>query len=147
MRTADIYFFEKKNKYLIHGLSKIKMGASIASEPFIWIDANTGIEKVIQQILAVLETNQILLPNPVNWESHSKDFLKKIGLRSIKDLHNNVKNIGILEKDGKIFFTPMKNLGSKLGYVNVDEKVFDVEKNASISEIASVLLNSLAKCE
>ncbi len=64
------------------------MGASVASDPFIWIDANTGIENVIDQILVVLDINQALLPNTVNWESHSEDFIKKMVLRSQSGLNN-----------------------------------------------------------
>jgi hypothetical protein len=147
MKSASLFKFKKKNRYLIHGLSNIKMGASIASEPFIWIDGAEGIEKVIKQLLIALNNNKVGLPNPASWEALSKEFIKSIGLKSMNELHDEVISLGVMEKDGKMIFTPLKNLGSRKGFINVSKDKIEVNLNAGEQEITKALNEALDRCE
>lgn len=146
-KSATLYRFNKKNQYLIHSLSTIEMGASIASEPYIWIDETTGLESIVEKILVALKNNKFGLPNPSSWEASAKEFFKSAGLKSNKELHDNVICVEILQLNDKLFFTPMVNLGARKGFMNVSKEKIEVEINKGMVEIASALELALSKCK
>jgi hypothetical protein len=137
MRRASVFKFQKKGKYLIHSVSKIKMGGGIATEPFIWVDIQTPPDVIIMHIFNALKNSKSDLPNPTNWDKQLKGFLSAIGLKSHSELYDNVINVEILEKDKKILFTPTKNKGIKGGFINDSLERIEVDADQSISELSS----------
>ena len=146
LQQASIFKFTKKNKFLIHSLSKIEMGGSIASAPFIWIVGDDSLNKVAEQLKYVLSKSETGLPNPLNWGESAKNFLKNIGLKKHSDLYKNTLHVGVLKKGNIIYFTPMKNLGSE-GFINVTAPEITINENCIIEEIAHALQGAFDKCE
>ena len=123
------------------------MGASIASHPYIWVDENMGLEKVIDQVFIALENNKLGLPNPSSWEVLAKEFFMSAGLKSSKELHDNVICVEILQLNDKLVFTPMVNLGARKGFMNASKEKIEVEINNGMVEIVSALKLALSKCK
>lgn len=146
IQQSSIYKLKKRNEFLIHGLSKLQMGASIASEPFIWLDGNTPYDKIVEALIYALSETKTSLPNPTDWKKSAKDFLGSIGLKKQSDLYKDSIHVSIFKKDGTLFFTPTKNEGSK-GFINVSKEKMEVAATASVEEIAIALNEALSKCE
>lgn len=144
---ASIYKFIKEKKILIHSLSKIKMGASIASEPYIWLDENSSSNKVVDQLLYALGKTKNDLPNPENWASFSKEFIAAVGLKKQSDLYKQCINVTVVKENGVISFIPMVNKGNK-GFENVipPEKV-EINADENVEEIRTALEKAFEKCE
>ncbi len=152
MPTAAIYKINKKG-YLLHANRKAVSGFSVASEPFIQIaesDADANI--ITDAIKAVLNNDDSKrVPDPKNWAEHSKEFLKKAGLKSSKEL-NNLTTIycGIEKKDGNIIFTPTRHAEKPdEGFVNKSKDEPDIVTPlvASNQEIMEALKLAFSKCE
>lgn len=146
IKQAAICRFNKKNKFLVHSLSRIKMGGSIATEPYIWLDTSSSMEEVTKQLLYALSCSKSDLPNPSSWDESLKEFLNAIGLKRNSDLYDKTVNVGVLQKNGVITFTPMQNLGSQ-GFVNVPNVKIEVEESKSNEEIATALYEVLNICQ
>jgi hypothetical protein len=146
IQQASFYKLIKLNKILIHSLSRIQMGGSIGSEPFIWLDGDTSLKEVVKQIIYALSMSKAGLPNPTDWKVSAKEFLKNIGLKKQSDLYKDCIHIDITIRESKMSFTPMKNLGSK-GFVNVSKEKIEISENASIEEIVKALEEALSITE
>src|SRR5205814_6844182 len=128
IQRAAVYKLTKKKKFLIHTVSSIQMGAGIATEPFRWLDGNTPLSEVVEELMNALSNTRIGLANPTNWEETAKEFLKNVGLEKQSDLYKDSLHVSVVKKDGVLFFTPMKNLGSK-GFTNVSKEKIEVDEN------------------
>jgi hypothetical protein len=147
IKQAVIYKFNKKKKFLIHSLSKVHMGASIASEPYVWLNDNVQKDILVQTLLNALDESKENLPNPENWSFILKDFLNGIGLKKQSDLYNHSISVNVIRKDDVVIFTPMSNNGSK-GFVNiVPDKKSQVGVSASFEEMTLALEKALDNCE
>lgn len=146
MQQAAIYKLIHKNKFLVHNISKVQMGAGVASEPFVWLEGNAPLTEIVEQLMYVLSKTKTGLPNPTDWKESAKIFLNNIGLKKQSDLYKDSIHVSVLKKDGTLYFTPMKNLGSK-GFVNVSEDKVEIAENADKEEIAKALDKALSKCE
>jgi hypothetical protein len=143
---ASVFKFTKTGKYLIYSNSKLEMGASIATEPFIKLDASTPIEEVTKQILYALSCSKTNLPNPKDWATFNKEYLQAIGLKSNKDLHKNTISLGVSRMDNVIVFTPMINNGAN-GFINVPDGKIELSFDSSDADLTKALKEALDKCE
>lgn len=146
IESASLYKLGKKNKILVHGVSRIDNGPSIASEPFIWLEGNAPTTTIIEQILFTLNTAKTELPMSSNWKEFSKDFLRKTGLKKQSDLYIDSILIEIFKRDGVLYFTPMRNLGSN-GFVNVSKEKIEISEKADTKDLVRALEEALNKCE
>lgn len=147
LQQASIFLFKKKGRILIHSLSRVQMGASIATEPYIWLDVAASEKEVAQAILKALSCSGDGLPTPDNWKLFQQSFLESIGLKKQRDLQAGVVSVGILRRDDKIFFSPMTNLGSKGGFVNAPGEKIQIPVDSSAYEISNALQEALNKSE
>jgi len=151
MPTAAIYKINKKG-YLLHANIKAMSGFSIASEPFVQIpESDVSVNTIADAIKASLNNDDTKrVPDPKNWGEHSKEFLRKAGLKSSKELHKQTTLLcGIEKKDGNIIFTPTKHAEKPdEGFVNKskDETVV-VPATASNQEIIEALELAFGKCK
>lgn len=146
IQQALIYKLVKQNKYLVHSLSRLQMGASVASGPFVWLDGSALLSEVVEQMKEALNNCNAGLPNPTEWQEQAKEFLKKTGLKKQSDLYKDSVLVKVHEKRGVLIFTPMKNQGSK-GYINVSKETIEVSAKASTEKISKALEEALNKCE
>jgi len=144
--NASVYKFVKTGKIFIHSLSQIQMGVSIGTEPYIWLDKNASQEDIVSGLIVAMSQTKSGLPNPTDWASFSKEFIKAIGLTKQSDLYKGSILVGVVHKDGVISFRPMTNNGSK-GFVNVPQSEIQLPDTASIEELGTALEAAFNKCE
>lgn len=143
---ASVYKFLKTGKFLVYCISKIEMGAGVATEPFIWLEQGATNEQTITAILVAMSQSKTGLPNPKSWPAFTKEFIQNVGLKKESDLYKNSKNVTVLHMDGKITFTPTENNGSK-GFVNVPQAEIQLPDTASVEELGMALEAAFNKCE
>jgi hypothetical protein len=150
MKTASIYKRSGKG-YLVYSLTPTFSGGSISSEPFINIPE---IEADAEAIAAAIKTalcndDSLKVPLPKNWSEFNKNFLKKTGLKSFKELENSkTKLISITEDGGKISFLPTRPAQKPdKGFLHMSEnEAIVVPANASNQEIVVAYELALSKC-
>lgn len=147
IELASVSKYNTKGKLFIHSYSRIQMGGSIASEPFIWLESSsTPVQEIAKNLIVALKSTKENVPRPTDWEKSANDFLKAAGLKKNKDLYNDALNVGVVRKDGVITFTPMINMGSK-GFENVPNAEFKIPDDASMEKIGETLELAFRKCE
>lgn len=147
IKSINIYKFIKDNKIILHPLLQIKGFISIASAPFI-MERNLSNAELLEKILYTLEFSKEILEKPDNWKEFQKEFLKGMGVKTMKALHDGAINLGIYVKDGAITFSPTQNKGSKEGFVGFKEDLkvslpFDSPK----TELEKALELALSRCK
>jgi hypothetical protein len=147
MENAAIYKFKNEDRCIIHCLSKVKMGASIATEPFIVLKGSTSLEEIMTHLLVAMSKSQTNLPNPKDWKTFSSEFLKSMGFQNYKDLHKNSLLVNVNKDEGMLIFSPTINLGAKDGFRNLSDKIIKVHADEKIAELANSLQNALNNCE
>ncbi len=152
MPTAAIYKINKKG-YLLHSDVKAISGFRVASDPFIRIrESDADINTIVDAIKGVLETDDATrVADPKDWNEHSKDFLRKTGLKSLKELNKpSTMYCGIEKRDGDIIFTPTKHAEKPdEGFVNKskDEPNVVIPYDSSNEDIYQAFELALSRCE
>lgn len=150
---ASIYKISKKG-YLLHADRKAVSGFRLAWKPFIRISEKDFTDDVVvNAIKEVLKesSNEERVPDPKNWSENSKQFLKDIGLKSLKELEAfTTKYCSIGKDNDKIVFIPTKHAEMPdKGFVNKSKGEHNViiSIDASNEEIAQALEVALNRCE
>jgi|SRR5579872_2835916 len=128
MQSAGIYRFEEKRKYLLYGMAKIKMGARIAVDPFIWFEMDVSNEVVLSYIKRALSQNYQVLSNPENWATHTKEFLNKLGIKKEKELYDGSKYVEIARDEGMLTFYPHCK-SEKGGFVGIKGQKINIRED------------------
>ncbi|KAA2238861.1 DUF1436 family protein [Chitinophaga agrisoli] len=152
MATAAIYKLKKKG-YWLHANKLAVSGFALASDPYIQIneaDFNENtLGEAIKSVLDVVGDERV--PDPVNWSEQSKEFLKKMGLKSQKELDaRNTFFCDIELKRGVVIFTPTKHAEPPdKGFVNKskEEPTINVPFEVSNEELARACILALSRCE
>ncbi|MDO6430216.1 hypothetical protein Q4E93_06455 [Flavitalea sp. BT771] len=131
---------------MIHALAKIKMGARIASEPFIWLDNTANSDELVGHILSALRDEKKVSPNPANWSDHAKEYLRKIGLNKEKELYDGSKYVQIVKQGKIISFCPTINL-PKGGFTNISPQKIAVAEDDDVIKIKLALEDAFNLCE
>ena len=143
---ASVLKFTKTGIYIIHCVSKTKMGIGIISEPVVKCDTTISIDEIVRQILYVTSCSKSDLPNPQSWSSVNKEYLNLLGLKRNNEIYRNVLNVGISYIDDTITFTPMVNNGPK-GFVNVVNGQISLPIDTPIEKLSQALIDAFNKCE
>lgn len=146
-KSVVIKKFLKNNKYIIHPLLKVKDSASFAMPPYITeYDLNT--EELLEKILYVLEFSKEGNRPTEDPKTRHQEYLKAMGVKTMKALHDNIINMDVYVKDNIITFMPWENKGSKEGFVGFKEDLtiklpFDSPKD----ELLKALELTLSRCK
>jgi hypothetical protein len=152
MPSGAIYKINKKG-YLLYANRIAISGFSLASEPFIQIaENNANANKIADAIKAVLNNDDSKrIADPKNWGEHSKEFLRKTGLKALRELNaSTTMYCGIVKENGSIIFTPTKHAEKpNEGFVNKskDEPNIVTSVTASDQNITDALELAFSKCE
>jgi len=150
MKTATIVKIPNKG-YIVFGEIKTVSGFGIASEPYFNIsDTEATVDNIVNAIRASLcNDDNKRVPNPQDWKQFNKDFLKKIGLKSLKELDNHLnKNVVITEKEMKITFIPSRPAEKpNTGFLHKGKtESIEISVTASNQEIMEAYEAVLKKC-
>lgn len=151
MASATIYKIYKKG-YLIHANRKVVSGFRIASEPFIQIAENDAdINTIADAIKASLNNDDVKrVADPKNWAEFNKEYLKKTGLKSLKELYKpTTKNISIAKEKDKIIFTPTRPAEKPdEGFLHKSKyEAITISVTASNKEIVEALDVAFNRCD
>jgi hypothetical protein len=152
MQSATVYKIHKKG-LLLFGSVKTVSGFGISTEPYIQIaEDNTSDKAIADAIKAVISNDDSKrVVDPKNWAEYSKEFLKKTGLKSSKELNQSTTLCCMLrQENNNIVFIPTKHAEKPdEGFVNKskDEPNIFVSVRASSEEIAEAFKLALSKCE
>ena len=150
MKTASIYKLPNKG-YIVFGSRKTVSGVRIASEPYFNISEVEANPDIIANAIkaSLCNDDKKRVPHPQDWSQSSKDLLKKIGLKSLKELYNHFnKYVDIAEDGMQITFTPLRPAKKPdKGFINIDsDDHFTVSTTASNQEIVAAYEATLNKC-
>ena len=139
MGSAAVYKRYKKD-YIIHGYVKTQSGFRIASAPFFNIpSAQVNVSVIVEAIKNALRNNdELRVPTPKDWQQSKRDFLKNIGLKSLKELENaSTQHISVQAKDQKIIFTPSQPATNYKGFL-YKNKTLAIEVSIAASDDAII---------
>jgi hypothetical protein len=150
MKTASIY--KRSNKgYILFGLSKTVSGFRIASEPFFNISEKEASPMVIANAIkkSLVNDDTQRVANPKNWSEFNKTFLKKIGLKSLKELDNQETKLVTIKEDGNnIIFEPNRfHDKPSTGFISLDkDDSIKISNETTDDEIIKAYEFVLTKC-
>jgi len=148
MKSASIY--KLKNGYIIHSSSKTTAGFWISDEPYFKLGNDATIEEVVNKVLLALQSSKNGIIAPIDSRGTTKEFLKLIGLKSLKELHeNSVKYCSVSLINNTIIFGPSKHAEhSRNGFLYKPEnESVRVPFNANFEQIGNALADAFSKCE
>lgn len=134
----------KGNRFIIHPINTLSGGGGVASEPFI-IGERLSNEEIAEKVLKSLENSMIDAPRPLDWKAWQKHYLKSIGVKSLKELHDGSLSIGVFTKDGKYHISPTVNKGARDGFQGATVDRIVIPLDSSVEELAEALKEAFEK--
>lgn len=147
IKSISVKHFSKDNKYIIHPNLKIKGFVSVASSPYI-IEYNLSTVDLLKKILDTLEFSREIEERPKDWKEFRAEYLKGIGIKTMKALHTGSISLDVSVKDSIITFMPWENKGSKEGFVGFKEDLsIKLPFNSTKEELLKALELALSRCK
>lgn len=145
-KSVNIYKFEKDNKFILHPLLSVKDFASLATSPYL-IEYDLSLEDLLEKIFYLLQYSKEG-NRPSDMKDFHKEFLKSIGVKTMKVLHNESILLGLFVKEGIIHFCPSINKGTREGFsgVPIDQRVI-IPINSSKEKLVKALELALSRCK
>lgn len=118
MKSILIY---KQNEVVrIHAETETSAGFRIAAEPYFAFKVASTWDEIFERVKEILETSNfsaVPVPVPSDWSLFNKEFLKKMQVKSLKELYKNAKLCQIQQtEEGFIRVIPYKFLGMNEGF-------------------------------
>lgn len=147
IKSVSVKHFSKDNKYIIYPNLKIKGFVSVASSPYI-IEYNLSTVDLLKKILDALEFSREIEERPKDLKEFRSEYLKGIGMKTMKALHTGSISLDISIKDNTITFMPWENKGSKEGFVGFKEDLtVKLPFNSPKEELVKALELTLSRCK
>lgn len=144
MKRAEIIKFSKDNKVVLYPVNTMEGGGGLASSPYN-IGYDLTFKEIAEKLLMVLEHSKTNVPRPLNWDFFRKEYLKAIGVKTMKALHEGSYNVGIFTKDGNYYISPTVNKGSREGFQGRLKDRIIIPTNSNIEELATALEEAFNK--
>ena len=143
MKSAGIIKFNT-GKIVLYPKNRVKDSASYASEPYI-IGQNLTYREIAEKLLKALEYSIDDAPRPLDWKIIQSNYLKAMGVKTMKALHEGSINVGVFTKEGNYYISPTVNKGSRQGFQgNVKDRII-IPLSSSIEELALALEEAFNK--
>ena len=112
MKTVSIY--SNKEMIRIHRELQTPAGFWIASDLFYVLPSTVSWNEVIQKTNTAFGQEEEIVMAPENWSKFNREFLRKMNLKSLKQLHTEVSMCRLeLFDDGSIDIIPHNYLESE----------------------------------
>ncbi|GIQ61381.1 hypothetical protein Flavo103_45160 [Flavobacterium collinsii] len=139
--------FKKDNRYVIHPNLIVKDSGSFAIDPYI-IEYDLNYDELLEKILYALEFSKEGAPPLKDNKTRLSEYLKGMGVKTIKALHDNSINLSLYVRDRVITFVPWENMGSKRGFVGYsDDQNVSLPFDSSREELIEALKLALSRCK
>jgi hypothetical protein len=147
LKRANVIIKKAENKYIINPTNTIKGGGGIATEPYL-IKFDLSNNQLLEKILYVLDLSTEDVTRPTDWKEFHKEYLKSMGVKTMKALHDGTINLSVYIKDDIINFLPMENKGSKEGFSGFKEDLtITLPFNSPKEELVKALELALSRCK
>lgn len=144
MKRASIIKFIDDNKYVLYPIDTLKGGGGRASKPY-HIEYDITYGKLASELKGILEHSYEDVISVLDSKTHKKEYLKGIGVKTMKELHTNSLNVGIFIKDEKYFISPSTNKGTRQGFHGkIDERII-IPITSTIEELGLALEKAFEK--
>lgn len=148
MKSVSVLQFNKTGSYVIHPFQGVKDNASFAIPPYIKM-SNVSLGDLVDKILETLEySKSSLYPPDGTPQSRMKEYLKGVGVKSMKELHQDSIYLDVFCDNDVLEFIPSQNLGSKGGFGGYKENLdVKVSSEAPKEELVKALELALSRCK
>jgi len=143
MKSAGIIKFNT-GKIVLYPEYRVKDSASYASEPYI-IGQNLDYKEIAEKLLETLEYSIDDAPRPLDWKIVKSNYLKGIGVKTMKALHNGSVNVSVFTREGNYYINPTVNKGSRQGFQGTKEDII-IPLSSNIEELGLALEEAFNKC-
>lgn len=118
MPMKSILIYKQNEMVRLHAETETSAGFRIATEPYFVLKMKSTWDEIYEKVKEILETSDFsAVPVPSNWSLFNREFLKKMQVKSLKDLYKDAKLCQIQQtKKGFIRITPYKFLGMNEGF-------------------------------
>ena len=146
-KSVVITKFLKNNRYVIDPLLKVKDSGSYAIPPYI-TEFNLSLEELLNKVLYAIEFSREGVLEITDSKIRVKEYLKGIGVKTLKEIYKDTIQVDIYVKDSTIEFNPWKNAGTKGGFVGFEEDLsIKLPFNSPKEELLKALELTLSRCE
>ncbi|TRX35898.1 contact-dependent growth inhibition system immunity protein [Flavobacterium restrictum] len=146
-KSVVIKRFLKDNKYIIHPNLVVKDSGSYAIPPYI-TEYNLNSTELLDKILYALEFSKEGGRPVEDPKTRHQEFLKAMGVKTMKALHDNTINLSLYVRDGIVVFVPWENKGSKEGFSGFKEDLtVKLPFNSPKEELVKALELALSRCK
>ena len=147
IQSISVKKFLKTNRYVLYPNLFVKDSGSYAISPYI-SEFNLNTEELLDKILYTLKFSGEGSEPKEDYKTRHKEFLKGIGVKNMKDLHDNSINLSVYTRDEFINFTPWKNAGPKGGFVGFEEDLsIKLPIDSPRKKLIEALELTLSRCE
>ena len=131
----------------MHPQSKTIMGLWVLREPCISLPQDCTNEELGNAVLSSLKTSQQGVPHPdkSEFKSLAEPLLKAAGVKSWRAFSNGAEQISVDQNGEAISFTPMRNMGSKQGFVEHTKERINVtsDRAADVGEAVRKVFSNI----
>ena len=146
LKSVVIKKFLRENRYVLHPNLIVKDSGSYAIAPYV-IKYDLSTEELLNEILYVLNFSKEGSRPLEDSKLRHAAYLKFMGVKSMKELHDNSINLSLYVRDGILTFVPWENKGSKVGFDGFKEDLnVRLSFNSSLPELLSALELAISRC-
>lgn len=141
LKRATVIIKNSEKKSIVNPTNTMQGGGGIDSGPY-FVDFELSSSDLLERILDALNLSKENVPKPEDMKIYQKEYLKGIGVKSLKDLYNNSIMLSIHAKDDILTFSPLENIGGRKGFVGTNERVsfpIDIPKDSMIEKLELAL--------
>ena len=147
LKRAGIIIKKEEQKYTIYPIDTMKSGGGSASTPVI-NDYNLSSQNLLEKILNILEFSRDNVEKSNDWKDFQKEYLKSMGVKTIKALHDGAIYLSVNVRNSTITFTPWKNEGYKKGFSGFEEDLtIKLPFDSAREELVCALELTVSRCK
>ena len=122
LKSVVIKKFLRENRYVLHPNLIVKDSGSYAIAPYV-IKYDLSTEELLNEILYVLNFSKEGSRPLEDSKVRHAAYLKFMGVKSMKELHDNSINLSLYVRDGILTFVPWENKGIQVGFDGFKEEL------------------------
>lgn len=150
MSSVSIYKFVDKDTYVIHPSQSVKFSGSYAIPPY-FKEVGVGMQELMDRVLEALSfSKESAFPPLGDSKTRLKEFLKGVGVKTMKELHQNSIHLFLYTdiNNSTLTFVPFENKGPKEGFSGYKEDMdVKVPFNSPKEELVKALELALSRCK
>ncbi len=132
----EIEAYQLKDKLFLHGKKRTDRTVPILSEPVYEFDQGVDASKIGKTVRKCIESFYENYPHPSREEFKKVNdpLIKLAGEKSSKAFFTKAIWVGVIEKDGKISFSPTENHGWKEGFKQTEYSNIELDYTSATDE-------------